>query len=1097
MVEESIPTWESYCRHIDAASLAADQERTKQYMSLVQQYAASATVDQSTAATPAQSTPTSTRWRTIALKTIRAVVGSDAMAVETTEQLNVVTPVILENLDLERGGSLAPLQERASTGEKQSFEMARRRRMSTATVPSVDEISTDPANAAETTADADKLAEEEVKVLAIRCLKQIFSVSTGTSRTQMRMATAMVLRYIAMKERPSTARRPEPNASFTPDWATRLFETIARWTPVQDRFIIVIVTVETLVRSPIVESILEKQLVLATLVDWLLRSDINLIGLSVMDVLLRLVQHTLLLLQLGSRDSTAVVQNQQADTLGLYKEMTASFDPAQLITEPERGRLRDAKESTPSLVRIELLNVLQRCISDLATHIYYTDQISDMLTAIMARLKPSSASDVPTAAAAVNDPVRATKALVASAHLQEDPSTDGFFSFATARVVALKAVKEILLTAHSQRTSAGASAEVRSRVGAQVWDGTQWLLKDDDPEVRTAYVDAVVTWLRLETNKADLHLPQDGPRMPRTTKRERHANGEVSIAKRAASNASKKGERRTKSSFLQLLHLAIYDDAVERAEHEPSILLLLLLLWTLVERLGVNAIRTGLPMIMNLQSAVLNGNDHSPAARARVAGLVHGYLWAIADKFNFETSPLGMELNSEISRRKRFSCWCDRIKFPPLAVPEIVATSIASQNQTQTSAEAADTIRPFLNITAFVEEVATAYDMSLVSPPTSPPSSPGGRVFSVPTLGFGYGYNAAPVHKPSPENQMPQRIKDEMCGTWSREACLASIDKESNPSLAGSRTAASSMGAGRQHLSVQQKLNGGVSGQHTPADTDPVQMPPISAGLGSLSRARKFSAASSLRDPDTSSRDSTMRVSDLKRALAGANGGFRGQSPLRTANGGRTIGTSRRSARSHSSDSESMVSWNPADNDDHSFIEGEKGQKSRPGTAISQPQSQPQPQAHVAHTFHDQVTVTSNPEFDSDVPPVPKIPDALNLPMAGTWPRDSSPDKHSPSNLTHEQIAPSAPSYTTLPTRDESASLNTLPRTGGEKAKRRVISRPASRAGGASVWSHSTSGRKTDLSSLLDSIKVGDVGEEEKSRRNVSNGSNRMLRPPY
>jgi len=826
------------------------------------------------------------------------------------------------------------------------------------------------------------------------------------------------------------------------------------------------------------------------LVDWLLKSDINLIGLSVMDVLLRLVQHTLLLLQLGTRDSTTMHQNQHADTLGLYKDVAASFDPAQLITEPERGRIPDTKESTPSPIRRELLNVLQRCISDLATHIYYTDQISDMLTAIMARLKPSSASEIPTAAAAVNDPVGATKAIIDSGHLREDPSTDGFFSFATARVVALKAVKEILLTANSRRTSAGASAEVRSRVGAQVWDGTQWLLKDEDPEVRAAYVDAVVTWLRLETNKADLLLPQDGPRKPRSSKREQHAQGEVSIAKRAVSNASRKGERQPKSTFLQLLHLAIYDDAVEQAEHEPSVLLLLLLLWTLVERLGVNAIRTGLPMVMNLQSAVLNSNDHTPAAKARIAGLVHGYLWAIAEKFNIETSAIGNEINSEISRRKRFGCWCDRIKFPPMGIPQIIASHIPTDDQAVVSAEAADAIRPFLNITAFVEEIATAYDQSLLSPPASPPSSPG-RVFSVPTLGFGYGYNAAPVHKPSPEHQIPQRIKDEMCGVWSREACLASVDKESNPSLTGSRTAASSMGAGRQHLSVHQKLNGSVN--RTPVDPEPAQAVPIGSGLGSLSRARDFSTTSSLQDQDTSSRDSTMRVSDLKRALTGANGEKRGHSPLRAGNG-RPTGTSGRSARSRSSGSESMVSWNPADDDDHSFVEGGHGARAetRPTTAVSQLQGQPLG----GSTVHDQVTITSNPQLDSNIPPVPKIPSALNLPMAGTWPRDASPDKYTTADLTHENLMGNTPQSTSIPTGQE-ASPNTVSRAAGEKTKKRVASRPASRAGGASVWSHSTTGRKTDLSNLLNNIKVDDLGEEEENKRSVSNGSNRMLRPPY
>jgi len=44
----------------------------------------------------------------------------------------------------------------------------------------------------------------------------------------------------------------------------------------------------------------KQQLVLATMVDSLLSSDINLIGLSVMDVLLGLIQHVLRVLQLSS-----------------------------------------------------------------------------------------------------------------------------------------------------------------------------------------------------------------------------------------------------------------------------------------------------------------------------------------------------------------------------------------------------------------------------------------------------------------------------------------------------------------------------------------------------------------------------------------------------------------------------------------------------------------------------------------------------------------------------------------------------------------------------------------------------------------------------
>lgn len=1081
MIEESVPTVESYCKYADAASSAADQNRAKQYKNVIHQFANYGQLESSTS----QPVPTSTRRRTIALKAIRAVVGSDAIAVDTSDQLDTVMPLILENLDLEKGSSIAPLQQKAHTGEKRSIELAQKRRMSNATMPSIDEAPADPANATETTADADKAAEEEVRVLAVRCLKQIFSVSTGTSRAQVRLGTTLVLRYIASRERPRLSTRPGSSENSAHNWATTLFETIARWTPVQDRFIIVITTVETLVRSPIVEAILEKQLILASLVDWLLRSDINLIGLSVMDVLLRLIQHTLLLLQLGSRELSSPPQPPGADTLGLYRDMATSFDPTSSLTEPERGRLPDTKETAPSPVRKELLSLLQKCISDLATHIYYTDQISDMLTAIMARLKPSTTSDVPTAAAAINDPAAATRAIIESASLQEDPATDGFFSFATAQVVALKAVKDILRTANSRRISGGQS-EVRSRVGVQVWDGTQWLLKDDEPEVRTAYVDAIITWLRLETNKADTLLPQDGTRKPRSNKRV--ANGEESIAKRAVSNASRKGEKPTKSTFLQLLHLAIYDQAVTEAENESTILMLHLLLWTLVERLGINAVRAGLPMILNLQGAVLNGNDHSPTGKSRIASLVHGYLWAIAEKFDFESLAIGTEINAEISRRKRFACWIDRIRFPPLGLSHISTAGTSEKTFAVVSEEAADSIRPFLNVNALVDEVANAYDQSLISPPSSPPGSPG-RLFSVPTLGFGYGYNSGPVHKPSPENQVPQKVKDEMTASWSREACLAAIDEESNPSIAGSRTAASSIG--RQHLSVAGKQNGvGASGRNTPQDeatSSPTHPVAMASGLGSLSRAREYSTASSLRDPDTSSRDSTMRISDLKRALAGQNGDLRGQSPLR-----RLDSNSRRST--HSAGSESMVSWNPDDDDSLGEAGIEKTHSNtRSTTAVNHAQQATSDKDTAGMTFHDQATITSNPKLDDDIPPVPKIPSALNLPMPGTWQsRDPSPVRQERADTQATSSPLESIPAIGLPPRPHTSSQHTLPKS---DSGRKLRSRPASRAGAASVYSHST-GRKTDLNSLLASIKVRPP-EDEKGQRISSSGSGKIMKPPY
>jgi len=112
------------------------------------------------------------------------------------------------------------------------------------------------------------------------------------------------------------------NSPHSKGWATRIFELIARWTPVQDRYVILVTAMDILVRSPMANEHLQQQLVLATLIDSLLKSDINLIGLSVMDVLLGLVQHVLRVLQLEG----AVPHQQQVNGTGIVCT-SLIFDP--------------------------------------------------------------------------------------------------------------------------------------------------------------------------------------------------------------------------------------------------------------------------------------------------------------------------------------------------------------------------------------------------------------------------------------------------------------------------------------------------------------------------------------------------------------------------------------------------------------------------------------------------------------------------------------------------------------------------------------------------------------------------------------------------
>ena len=1049
MTEESLATFETYCKYQDVSSLASDQHRSQQYQNIVNMYAEFASNNFPSSLKQKPSKPTAMRWKTAGLRAIRSVVGAEALGTDGTTQLSIVMPAILDNLYTGNDDILASLQEKAQTGEKADVENARKRRMSFATVTTVDTIEGNPASASETTADADKAAEDEVRVLAVRCLKQIFAAGTGSNRGQVRLATNLTLKFITARDPPALALPGStPASGRRGNWATSLIETIAKWTPVQDRFIIVITAVDALIKSPIEESKLKQQLTLATVIDWVLSSSINLIGLSVMDVLLGFVQHVLLLLQLGGRDSKITPHNQQTEALDTH----TIINPGKA---EERGHTTNA--ITPSPVRQELLVRLQRCIGDLATHIYYTDQIADMMAAILARLKPSLNPDLPSIAAAIENPVGAAKAVANSVDLQEDPLTDGFFSFATARLNALRAVKSILLVANMRKSVTGAAAEARSRVGVQVWEGTQWLLRDEDREVRVAYVDALLTWLKLETNKNDLLLPREGPRKPKSTaKKGRDEDGEPKLARRAVSSASRKENKSAKSNFLRLLHLAIYDNAIESPQFDSDILLLHLLLTNLTEKLGVNAVRHGLPMMVRLQDDLVSGDKFEDAkSRINVGSLVHGYFWALSEKFDFETSRVGQELHSEISRRKKNGFWLDKVRLPALPLDQIVTSTAAlTEKETLVSDMSNKSLKPYSSQVNMVEEICTFYNESLRSPTTSPPSSPG-RVFSVPALSFGYGYGLNPGPKPSPEDQLPAKVKEELLAEWSKDSVIAAVEKEHADSLSGSKTGTGSATAGRNFLTVD-AVNGLGRGAASPGGNDsPTRVvsdgggPRMSAlsyalngGLGHLQRLRGPGTDEGSPTPLTasSSRDSTVRVTELKRALSGYQNNMRHSSPLgRRVTGIRDSSVDSVQSRGSSSGSESMASYSEAEgvgvhgsaldvnavgHTDFATApppppsRGEQQQSSgadtaRPGSSQSPsslPQEQPQPRfendIHAATTLP---RLKSDPRLGEDVPPVPEIPNTLSLHLPGTFPRDTSPIRRPSSLRTSKSVERQSP----------------------------------------------------------------------------------------
>ncbi|KAF2031672.1 hypothetical protein EK21DRAFT_99609 [Setomelanomma holmii] len=919
MVEESVPTFESLCAHQDPAVLAADQDYIKRYEEIVQLYAQLASRETPKTAKAPVSWPVAIRYRKAGLQALKAVASSESLGSETGRQLAVIIPVVLLNVHSESGAYLKRLEHRESVKDEHEKELALRRRQSVSTARTDEDEGGDPIAASGTTEDADRLAEEEVGVLALEALRNIFQ---GVNRGQLRLATSAVLKFIG-----NHVKSSQNLTNQSGNWATTLMAMICGWAPVQDRYAILVGAVETLVRSPIMEDDLERQLVLATIIDYLLASTIVFVGLSVMDVLVGFISHTLLLLQLGGPGSSILPHHQQTTSVHSEKDLTAqgSKNLSGVVMEV-------VKE--PSQARFKLLEVVQKSMADLATHVYYTDQISDMVEAILARLKPSRMSSISSTAEAIENPTGTIDAVADSASLQEKTYVDRFFSFETARVTALVAVKAIIQEANKRRPDGSSASVSRSTVGVSVWEGTQWLLRDPSGKVRKAYVDALVTWLNLEKKKQDLKIVENY--------RKKEKENDKSVARRAVSNASQRERKarpgKGKDTFLPLLHLAVYENALCYVDSEEDYLLLHLLLTTLVNRLGVNAARSGLPMIMRLQEDIAAIAD--PGTKLRVGSLVHGYFWALSIALDFEVS----------------------------------------------SVVQSEALNPFDNREALVEKIAEGYSSSLYSPPSSPPSSPGRSMSmssSIPAI-------HQPVHvKPPPE--LPFKIREELLADWTRDVCLATNTKDSSSaSMTGSRSGTQYTGTQKNNLLGVNIPNGNLDS----ANNSPVPSPrrahsrPPSAAYGLVGR---FGSPHANRSPSrtpgsSSSQRSTMRVDDLKRALSNS-----GPHAPRTSYSLRAPSQRYRTSNDrNSSASDSMVSVHSLS--DSSFLTADRSQNldasnlsSSNGDGSSTPAATLTPRPQTANSLASPPSPRStNAQVARDnayamdgVPPVPPIPDSL------------------------------------------------------------------------------------------------------------------------
>ncbi|KAJ6112226.1 hypothetical protein N7523_008287 [Penicillium sp. IBT 18751x] len=933
LVEDSIATFETFCYHQDVATIAADQGLAQKYQAVVRTYAGFADPSSPSYSSATLSPAVAIRWRNAGLRAIKGVVSSESLAADGGTSLRIILPVILENLYSSDEDLLVPLKarlEETKQADKTERDGNRNRRMSVNTVNTVETANGDPALAAQSTADVDRQAEMDARLLALRCLEQI--IVSGGNRGQIRVAATVILQFIASKQFPRTVTRDETSAiDQAGNWATSLIELIATWCPVQIRFVILVMALETLQETPPKEDALDSAFTILSVVNWLLKSSVNMIGLSVMDILFGLMHYV-----------------------------------SRILSPYDNAEDREKHEQTPdsaiflSARRKGLLALVEQCIGNLATHIYYGDQVADMMRAILRRFKPTPTQENAMQSSLATVHETSTAPIV---HADSNPESNGekahgdTFSHTAAKQTALRAIKAILIVANLRAPTVAAASESRNPVGIHVWEGTQELLRDPDHEVRHAYAEAFLTWLRLETNKQDLKVRVDTPRyIKQTSKRDSESDKPNRRSTSAPRNQREIVALAAQSSFLRLLHLAIYDSALEEATVESEILVLHLLLASLVENLGVNAVQFGLPMVLKLQEDLFTSVDLGTyTARINIGSLVHGYLLAICEKFNLESTRAGIEIRNEIGKRKSQGQWLFKVKVPPTGLNDIATDDEKTSNS---DSDPSIALTPFQNLDGLIDGMDESYRETFSSPPQSPSSLPA-RGFNFPVL------NHAQAVQSQVENGLPPSVREEIFSAWSRESCLTAVEKESIKalSISGSRVGT---------MTRNSQFNGANNGS-----------PAGSASQNYRHTKVPDTSREDMQTPDHSPhRGSPVRVTQLRRVLSVKDDPTpRNPSPLH--------GVDRSNISVISSGSESMVSGAFS----ASEMEGDDASVHYDGQGTPGQEGQATPRASVSavalpedKTFVDpQSTLTRT--NSGEIPPVPPIPSNLHIP--GGFPNDS------------------------------------------------------------------------------------------------------------
>jgi hypothetical protein len=409
--EHAVPVFDVFCIKHDGVLLRGDPLYIKSFQRLVDLYLE--------IARGADSGPNAIQWKLVGIEAMKSVASSVSVSTPSGQsQLEDIIPILLNSLCLDKNGKiLVELQRDISSQDstrtgRNSIQLTR-----------------------STAANGDNASQKQLLQTAIRALYHFFDT---TSTDALKKATKTTIQYILTKKSPM-------------QWSETLLEIVTKRALVQTRFAVVTELVEYLVVLPPTD--LSRQLTVARLISSLLSSSVNMIGLSVIDVL-RMLLHA---------------------QLQVLKAVAPS----------------DLKKGSPSA--FDLLLTLKECVVALGSHNYYGGQVSDMISEILLKCdcyqKNSNNSSAIISKLDVNH--------IANGNSNNNATNNSSLNITNVLQSAGNSVNTIFLINSLQTISSILSIKGSgpSALSIITWDGTQHLVNHPSFEVRVAYANAMIQFL--------------------------------------------------------------------------------------------------------------------------------------------------------------------------------------------------------------------------------------------------------------------------------------------------------------------------------------------------------------------------------------------------------------------------------------------------------------------------------------------------------------------------------------------------------------------------------------------------------------------------